>query len=634
MKGSDGRGRALWRWGAAAVLLLALAVWGVLAPAAGAATITVTTTDDENNNDGDCSLREAIRAANNDQAVDACPAGNGADAIVVPAGDYVFNPALSLTKEDFAAQGDLDILEDLTLTGAGRTQTTLDAAGIDRVLSVAPQVKLTLADMTITGGDAHDDEGGGILANLGAALAMTNVRVTGNTTGTGSGFFGGGGVMLYETAPSSITFSRIDNNLATNGGGGVYYRYGTGPGELTITDSRIDDNEAPSGGGLYTLLGTTTISGSLIRGNVATSPSGGGGGINGNGDLVVINSTLSNNSAVNSGGGLTVGSGAAAKLYNVTITANTAAVNKGNQGDGGGIRIANGTVELRNTILYGNADRSSAGSTHPDCSGQFDSRDYNLIGDATGCVLIGLTSHNQLGVNPLLDALRDNGGPTFTFALLAGSPAIDAGNPAGCVNNRGVELATDQRGYLRRVDGDGSAGARCDVGAYEALSVPQPTATPTATRTPTRTPTATATATRPATANPTPTPTATATRPATATWTPTATSTTRPTRTPSPTPTPRHDQPTATATTMPTATATTTATPTATRPCLDCPPPTATPTASPTATPTLTPTATRPCLDCPPPTATPTATATETPGPSPTPFTPTQWLYLAAVFNN
>ena len=155
------------------MLLLALAVWVVVAPPAGATTITVTTTTDENNSDGDCSLREAIRAANNDQAVDACPAGNGADAIVVPAGDYVFNPALSLTKEDLAAQGDLDIREDLTLTGAGRTQTTLDAAGIDRVLHVAAGVKLTLANLTITGGDAHDDMGGGILVYTGAACCRT-----------------------------------------------------------------------------------------------------------------------------------------------------------------------------------------------------------------------------------------------------------------------------------------------------------------------------------------------------------------------------------------------------------------------------------------------------------------------------
>ncbi len=245
----------------------------------------------------------------------------------------------------------------------------------------------------------------------------------------------------------------------------------------------------------------------------------------------------------------------------------------------------------------------------------FDSQDYNLIGDAAGCTLNGATTHNLVGVKAKLESLRDNGGPTLTHALLASSPAIDAGNPAGCQDAKGIALALDQRGYIRPVDGDGDHVARCDIGAFEAFSPGAPTATPTATATQTRTPTATATFT--------PTPTATAT----------------PTRTSA-----------ATATATRAATATPTHTPTPTRPCIDCSPPTATTTATATATPTMTPiaTATRACIDCPPPTATaapsPTATATEgppptaaptqTPCPSPTPFTPTQWTYLPIVVND
>lgn len=109
--------------------------YGVLAPAARASTITVNTTGDELNEDGDCSLREAIRATNLDQAVDGCPAGNGADTILVPQGTYAF--ALPGVDEDEALTGDLDIREDLTIVGAGRRHTIIDANGLDRVFQIA-----------------------------------------------------------------------------------------------------------------------------------------------------------------------------------------------------------------------------------------------------------------------------------------------------------------------------------------------------------------------------------------------------------------------------------------------------------------------------------------------------------------
>ena len=603
LRSGQRRSPAAGRWVMPLLLIVVLALGLMAAQPAGAATINVTTTADELNSDGDCSLREAVRAANTDATVDACPAGSGTDTIIVPAGDYVFNAALGTTGEDLAAYGDLDIRQDVTIIGAGRTKTTIDAAGVDRVIQIFLPADVDISGVTITGGDAHDDQGSGIHVN-GGSLDLTDSRVTGNTTGPGVlvTFTSGGGISFYGAGPSTITRSRIDNNTADNSGGGVYLGgYSTPPATtmLTIRDSRIDDNEAGGGGGLYS-DGPLVVIGSLLRANSATNNSSGGGGISSQDPLTLINTTLSGNSAANSGGGLTVGSGSTTALYNVTMTDNTADSDASNQGDGGGIRIANGAVSLRNTIIAGNSDATaSTGIVHPDCSGVFDSQDYNLIGDAAGCTLNGATTHNLVGVKAKLEPLRDNGGPTLTHALLAGSPAIDAGNPAGCHDAKGVALALDQRGYIRPVDGDGDHVARCDIGAYEALSPGAPTATPTATATQTRTPTATATRTR--------TPMATATRPATAT----ATFTPTPTRTP---------PATATATRAATATPTMTPTATATRACIDCPPPTATATPSPTATAT----------EGPPPTAAPT----QTPGPSPTPFTPTQWTYLPIVVND
>src|SRR5207245_2885101 len=135
-------------------------------------------------------------------------------------------------------------------------------------------------------------------------------------------------------------------------------------------------------------------------------------------------------------------------------------------------------------------------------------------------------------LDPRLGPLQDNGGGTRTMMPSPDSPAIDAGNPAGCTDPTGAVLARDQRGYAR------PAGPRCDSGAVEApaavapTSTPQPTATalPTATATATALPTATATATLPPptstpvlpTRTPTPIP-PTATRTPTAVPTPTAT---------------------------------------------------------------------------------------------------------------
>lgn len=81
-------------------------------------------------------------------------------------------------------------------------------------------------------------------------------------------------------------------------------------------------------------------------------------------------------------------------------------------------------------------------------------------------IISGDTTGNLIGYLPNLLPLADNGGSTLTHALNADSPALDAGNPAGCTDNAGNNLTTDQRGYPRPVDG-GSGQSRCDIGAVE-----------------------------------------------------------------------------------------------------------------------------------------------------------------------
>lgn len=465
-------------------------------PIARAATISVNTTTDELNTDGDCSLREAVRAANLNQAVDACPAGSGADTIILPAGDYLF--LLAGASENAGLTGDLDITDDVTIIGAGRANTVIQANQLDRVFEVRSSVNtVQISDLSIMG--SQGQVGGAFYVPVGT-LILNNVRISDNSS-----------------VGSTIYF------LGTN---------------LTIRDSRVDNN---TGAGLRVAdtNSTATVINTFFYSNTSTFDAG---AILNAGTLKIVNSTISGNMAGENGGGISTSG--AAELYNVTLTNNQADSNADGSGAGGGVYVSAGTLVARNTIIANNLADASA--THgPDCSGTISSLGHNLVEDTTDCVISGISTGNLLGVDPVLGPLQNNGGQTLTHALLSSSPAIDAGDPGGCLDHNNALVTTDQRGYARPIDGDGNGSSRCDMGAFERLSpgtptptqTPTITPTPTKTSTPTRTPTATATgtatstptATRTSTPGPSPTPTSTATRTATAsasvTSTPTVTAT-------------------------------------------------------------------------------------------------------------
>ncbi|MCZ7685059.1 MAG: CSLREA domain-containing protein [Sandaracinaceae bacterium] len=160
---------------------------GALAAPSGAlaATITVNTGADELNTDGDCSLREAIAAANGDVAVDACTAGSGADTIEVGATNFVLSRTGS--GEDANATGDLDVATEITITGTG----FVDGAASDRVLHVAATGILTITGLTIRNGLAVEENGGGILNE--GTLTLDGVTLIGNVSlGDDAGANGGG----------------------------------------------------------------------------------------------------------------------------------------------------------------------------------------------------------------------------------------------------------------------------------------------------------------------------------------------------------------------------------------------------------------------------------------------------------
>jgi hypothetical protein len=155
------------------------------------------------------------------------------------------------------------------------------------------------------------------------------------------------------------------------------------------------------------------------------------------------NTTIFQNETGGRGGGLLVRG--PTFLNNVTIADNIA-------GDQGGGLINDGRVQFSNSIIAGNTATNSG----PDCfdnnAGNMSSGGPNLIQDQTDCVFSGPAA---LSGDPLLGSLANNGGPTQTLALLAGSPALDTGDDATCES-------ADQRGTVR------PQGTNCDLGAFEA----------------------------------------------------------------------------------------------------------------------------------------------------------------------
>jgi CSLREA domain-containing protein len=478
--------------------VLALLAGAALTGPARAATITVTTTADELDTNGTCSLREAIRAANLDVAVDACAAGAGADEIVLPAG--VYQLAIPGPAEDAALTGDLDITGDLVITGAGAASTIIDGGGLDRVFHVDPRgdrIAVTIRGVTIQNGRVSPIS---FVAATGGGVLLGATNTLGGTIPSGS-------LTLGE--------SIVRGSTAAGTGGGVANRGGT----LTLVDTTIRDNTASTGGGIYNGQSSTThLLRSTVRDNgaVAEFSSGGGGIFSGGDELTVVDSTISGN-IVNTttgtqGGGIAVYAGVL-HLLNATVSGNRTGPPSGRQGGsgGGGIYVqgggahtiasstitdnaatgtagagvggggifkypgTQGIVTLANTILAGNrAIAGGAPAGGPDCAsdaGRMRSAGYNLIGNGAGCNFARAAT-DRVGtpaapIDPLLGPLADNGGPTQTHALLAGSPAIDAANPAAPGSGGDACPATDQRGTHRLEDGNGDGIARCDIGAFE-----------------------------------------------------------------------------------------------------------------------------------------------------------------------
>ena len=470
-------------WSRLVLLALVLSAAVVLIPSRPPAVRAVTCTTNpvvQNNGDsGAGSLRQAI--------IDAC------DGDTITFGNTVTSP-ITLTTAD------LVIDKNLTINGPGATLLTVErssAAGTPqfRIFTINSGVTVIISGLTVTNGRTPDGipeipvatsggSGGGIFNS--GTLTLTNSIISGNSTGNGGGDSdvdgnGGSGGGISNAGTTTLTNSTISGNSTGNGGSssGASGNGGSGAGidnsgTLTLIGATVSGNSTGIGGeskqppgnggnggginnsGTLTLIGATVSGNSTGIGGVCNhaSPAGsggsGGGIFNGGNSLIVTNSTISGNSTGNGGSG------------NSTLGGSG-----GSGGVGGGIYANGAAPSIRASIIALNS-----APVGPDIDGTVTSQSHNLVGKGDGST--GFTNgvnNDQVGsiaspLDPKLGPLANNGGLTLTHILLAGSPAIDAGDDS--VLGGPLFLTTDQRGagFPRKYC------THVDIGAFEISSVP------------------------------------------------------------------------------------------------------------------------------------------------------------------
>ncbi|MCH2210576.1 MAG: Ig-like domain-containing protein, partial [Fuerstiella sp.] len=421
--------------------------------------------------------------------------GPGADLLTIDADNEsrIFN----INDGDNSSQSDVSI-SGLKLTGGdvsdeggaiftrenlSVTNSTISGNSAYRGGGIDNNGTLSVSNSTISGNTAaggYYSSGGGIDNN--GTLSISNSTISGNTA---AGYYdNAGGGAIFTRKNVSVTNSTISGNTTDGSGGGIY---SSSSAEVTVSNSTISGNTASRGGGIEN-NGNITVSNSTISENSAVRD---GGGIDNNGNITVSNSTVSGNSA-RYGGGIYSSSSAEVTVSNSTISGNNAGF------VGGGLKLTYGNITISNTTISGNKADFRAGGIYNTfgtlvinnsivagntrSGGAYDFRgdgptttgSFNLFGTGGIFGLIDGTDGNIVGVNwkTVLEndgtnpTLADNGGPTQTIALLAGSPAINEGSNDLATDDgtvSGTPLVNDQRGApFARIVGD-----RVDIGAFE-----------------------------------------------------------------------------------------------------------------------------------------------------------------------
>ena len=446
--------------------------------------ITVDGQGDAAAGDGRCDLAEAVRAAVTNTAVDACPAGSAttADTVVVPAGVYTLTSSLPTDAGggDLLLQGAGTATTVIRWTGSGRLWTlnwdylevaqrfeingiTFDGMGTGAGLAVSPPWpvssyliiqnsefrnfrapsgavflalhELGLIGLAIRNSAFRDNEStgdGGVVASGESSVFIEGSLFENNRSAEGNGG------AFEGLGPYNIRRSAFRNNHAGSLGGAIRSRvFGIG-----IYDSTFENNQANAAGGAVAGPGVG-LRGSTLSGNLAPD----GGAVFVRRKVIALNTTFSGNQGTSATGGaaISLGSGTSAELAFVTFADNSGPAAIGVSGSG------SGTVKLKNVVLADPGVNECGGSLTIQAAGGIVTDDSSC-GSGSGFIV-------DSNLRSTLGSLADNGGSTWTHALLPGSAAIDAVTDCKDLDNNPVNI--DQRGVAR------PQGAQCDAGAFE-----------------------------------------------------------------------------------------------------------------------------------------------------------------------
>lgn len=424
----------------------------LLAGAAFADTYIVSKSTDSNDGfcDADCSLREAIVAAN---------AHAGGDVVQLKHAHYRLTVEVTGPRDS-----DIFVGDDLTIRGLA-SRSTIDANGTNRHFEIGSNARVELNDLTLRNGSA--DGRGGSIYNAGNLTLRRSWIIGNRVLPDDDGAVEGGGI--WNAGELRILLGKLDRNLArddqtlTGGrGGGIFNNTGA---RLYVYDSLIRDNvtgldDADGyGAGLYN-LGQARIDRSFFGDN---DPGGGEGSAIANrngGSLAVFNSTLSDNGHDGARGAIANGSirEGETEARPSAFVANTTIANN----NGGGY-LNTGKTRMRNALVAGNYSQDGNDryyNSGSNCDNRADDDDFTQTYTAMG-------AGNCNGMKYLNDArvfvewlehLRYLGGPTPVHRPR--QPLVDAGDPGYCA-------AGDQRNRTRPQDGDADGVALCDIGAME-----------------------------------------------------------------------------------------------------------------------------------------------------------------------
>ena len=460
--------------------------------------ISVTTFTDELTVNGNCSLREAIQAANTDVAFDGCPAGTGIDTVLLPAGLYKLSVAGR--GEDNNATGDLDILSSLVISGSGALSTTIDAGSIDRAMHVFSGTVVSIQDITIRNGKATDGSGplscgrydfegscdgepGGGIYNSGR-LTITNTDIIQNHGGDGArieGYYiecpepggaGGAGGGIFNQGDIILYTSRVISNAA--GADGSCDRYQNGNGG--------------NGGGIANVNGRLTLYRSVVAANQAAadtfSVAGYGGGIYNTGILSITGSTFVDNASHGAVGGGLFNSGQA-DISDSSMISNTSSrggaianhstlrlvrsVIDGNRTNGfyasgrlGGGLYNSGSFTVENSTIRNN--RTADGPYHPCGSDGGDGGGFYNSGLLT--ITNSTISSNRTGDGRAGD---DGGGDGGSGAGIFNTGALRLENTTLSQNRAGIAAGSGPSICDGSIPSDGRGGAISNAGGTASL---------------------------------------------------------------------------------------------------------------------------------------------------------------------